>query len=346
MAAAGASALGIYLSQDSVPVINGGDIRIGSLPLGAIQSGMTGWTSGVDSVHIPTSLPYGRYYVKFNADDGAAIAETVEGNNVAVGPAVAIASPGALVAFLRYRFDQYGNPIAIGPMVLDTLTLITDSLPGICNCTGVAIAPGGSEVAIEHGGSSGISVLQGIFVGKRTGAIDWAAVVTNSGYRPVELQGWFPDGRTLLFTRPVDPSLPNVDLYTVRSDGTQLDSIPLGGDAVTVAAISRDGLHIAYRSAGGTLWAMDPLGGNRYQVGPTPSPLGPYLKWSPDGARLAAVDPQSNRTAQIADVTTGTVTTMALGDIGGVPGGWVYGLAWAAPDRILASVQEPGEGSG
>lgn len=131
--------------------------------------------------------------------------------------------------------------------------------------------------------------LNGLFVVARHGNGLRQLTVSADDGQPV----WSPDGRHIAFTRSTGESIdfgprPS-DVYVIEVDTGALQRLTTGGTGYG-AMWSPDGSMLSL-SQGGDLVVMRPDGGERRVIA---SPAGPG-EWSPDGGRLAFLDPESRR---------------------------------------------------
>jgi Tol biopolymer transport system component len=105
---------------------------------------------------------------------------------------------------------------------------------------------------------------------------------------------WSPDGNTIAFMKTTslepDGDEAETDVYTIRSDGTQLTQLTATGQEAPGGGLSwsPDGTRIAFTSERGTssqVFAMGSDGGGQTGITSAGSSFGP--QWSPDGNRIA-----------------------------------------------------------
>jgi subtilase family serine protease len=170
--AAGASLTAYYLSSNSL--IDDADVLLGSRAVPALGAGLT--QSGSTSVTIPASTSAGTWYVIARADNGGAVAETTETNNVAsrqvlvgpdllvsalTGPATAGAGVGITVQ------DTTKNQGGAGAMASVTrFHLSTDTVLG----AGDVVLGSRSVAALGVGASSAGATAVTVPAGTATGS--------------------------------------------------------------------------------------------------------------------------------------------------------------------------------
>ena len=105
---------------------------------------------------------------------------------------------------------------------------------------------------------------------------------------------WSPDGSTIAFMKTTslepDGDEADTDVYTIRSDGTQLTQLTATGQEAPGGGLSwsPDGTRIAFTSERGTssqIFVMGSDGAGQTGITITGSSFGPH--WSPDGSRIA-----------------------------------------------------------
>ncbi len=102
----------------------------------------------------------------------------------------------------------------------------------------------------------------------------------------ISAPGWSPDGQRLAFSMRDEEG---VGLYTVRPDGTDLQQV-LMGYAAAYASWSQDASEILF---GAYVVRSDGSGLRQVGVGGYRRPPESSLSWSPDGSRIAVLDPRS-----------------------------------------------------
>jgi TolB protein len=107
---------------------------------------------------------------------------------------------------------------------------------------------------------------------------------------------WSPDGSRIAFARPVDPATDDTDLYTMRSDGSdvrKLVDLPgverspswsPDGTTIVFAHGHREGDPPSYSYAGDDIYAVPATGGEPVQLTESGSDSDPT--WSPDGTTI------------------------------------------------------------
>lgn len=155
------------------------------------------------------------------------------------------------------------------------------------------------------------------------------------------------DGRLAAF------SAAGTAIYAVNTDGTDLRPLGIQGDVVGGAALSPNGLWVAYMSnAAGRhqvhrqswdfdLWVTSTTDSSQYRLVESTASV-EWPAWSPDGTTVAYVlleDQGSEQAPQIlptlytVKISTGEKTPVAQ-----LPLGWVTGLTWSPDGRYLAFV--------
>lgn len=155
------------------------------------------------------------------------------------------------------------------------------------------------------------------------------------------------DGRLAAF------SAAGTAIYAVNTDGTDLRPLGIQGDVVGGAALSPNGLWVAYMSnAAGRhqvhrqswdfdLWVTSTTDSSQYRLVESTASV-EWPAWSPDGTMVAYVlleDQGSEQAPQIlptlytVKISTGEKTPVAQ-----LPLGWVTGLTWSPDGRYLAFV--------
>ena len=155
------------------------------------------------------------------------------------------------------------------------------------------------------------------------------------------------DGRLAAF------SAAGTAIYAVNTDGTDLRPLGIQGDVVGGAALSPNGLWVAYMSnAAGRhqvhrqswdfdLWVTSTTDSSQYRLVESTASV-EWPAWSPDGTMVAYVlleDQGSEQAPQIlptlytVKISTGEKTPVAQ-----LPPGWVTGLTWSPDGRYLAFV--------
>ena len=155
------------------------------------------------------------------------------------------------------------------------------------------------------------------------------------------------DGRLAAF------SAAGTAIYAVNTDGTDLRPLGIQGDVVGGAALSPNGLWVAYMSnAAGRhqvhrqswdfdLWVTSTTDSSQYRLVESTASV-EWPAWSPDGITVAYVlleDQGSEQAPQIlptlytVKISTGEKTPVAQ-----LPPGWVTGLTWSPDGRYLAFV--------
>ncbi len=155
------------------------------------------------------------------------------------------------------------------------------------------------------------------------------------------------DGRLAAF------SAAGAAIYAVNTDGTDLRPLGIQGDVVGGAALSPNGLWVAYMSnAAGRhqvhrqswdfdLWVTSTTDSSQYRLVESTASV-EWPAWSPDGITVAYVlleDQGSEQAPQIlptlytVKISTGEKTPVAQ-----LPLGWVTGLTWSPDGRYLAFV--------
>jgi Tol biopolymer transport system component len=175
--------------------------------------------------------------------------------------------------------------------------------PGSCGSYGPVWSPDGSQLAYLSGGA-----IQSAYVVDAAGgdprllaqdvegSLSW--VRATPGWRPGHEDGGTSSappssteppsaplvpGQLLFSSDAGSPDEPAVDLYTIRTDGSDL-SAPLttNPDFDGEPAWSPDGTAIAYRTSGGEIRVMNADGTENRRIGDGFHPV-----WSPDGTELA-----------------------------------------------------------
>ena len=155
------------------------------------------------------------------------------------------------------------------------------------------------------------------------------------------------DGRLAAF------SAAGAAIYAVNTDGTDLRPLGIQGDVVGGAALSPNGLWVAYMSnAAGRhqvhrqswdfdLWVTSTTDSSQYRLVESTASV-EWPAWSPDGTTVAYVlleaqgseqAPQILPTLYTVKISTGEKTPVAQ-----LPLGWVTGLTWSPDGRYLAFV--------
>jgi Tol biopolymer transport system component len=155
---------------------------------------------------------------------------------------------------------------------------------------------------------------------------------------------WFSDGKRLLFVRVTpDPATndPVTAIWSISVDGSGakqlLASTPPGSATpapnVIEPEVSPDGRQLAFADIYDELWIANADGSGRRRLGSTTN-QGEEPRWSPDGRRIAYLDPDAER-LRILDVGSGAVRTLALKGVLQSAHAWSPDGRWLAVGRSV-----------